>query len=936
MCVALALCGHVLCVTPAGAVMPTRSGTIPPEVASAFEQRLFEVPSTGGRLTTSVAQAEWNVPVILVAFSDQPLGTTIYGGSTPAQHFDRALFDTTGATATGSVFDYYTWVSGDRIHVVGKVVATVTLPQTKDYYANNNWGLNAFPPRNSYGFVNAALQYADPVVDWRPYDENHDTFIDMLWVVHSGLPGEATVARDNLWSITSRLSSWSGGESFQTHTLVPGSSGVRMRIDRFSVLPELSAVRPGQPTEIGVYCHEFGHALGLPDLYDTSTLGGGSDAGPGNWSLMATGSWGTNGQSPEFPSHLGAWPMLWLGWRDTVRPTMDSVIVQRPLAAGAPIVEFWFQGETNPEHFLIENRQRIGFDRNLPSEGLIVYQVDETVIAQGLASNRVNYGTTTGLRLVEADGLYDLIVGRNRGDDHDPFPGLFQITQIDDDTSPSTRTFRGAVTNIALREIEAVGDDMRYFMQVRAPGWQPVVSASSGSFNPIWPSGSANRAVSLDDGSVVIALCEPRAGRPQIVLRSRPAEGAWGAPVQVSESPSSASDPSIGVLPGSNDLVMTWSDTRHGAGELYFRSRIGGTWSPERRLTTLAGDSRYPSLAVDRFGRVHLAWHYTEGSLSEIRFMSFTWFSPFGTPVTVTRPADLPDAPVVAVAPDGVAHMFWSNRGSPSSVWSASCDPSVGLTLPTPVAGSSFSQPAIDAVADANGMIHVVWQVSGPGVNQIHYQRRIPGRPLPSPQDSVVVSRGESVQSPVLRVDAEHSLHLAFVATSGGVQQIRYKRAHPARGWDHGSTEVTLPSDGSAARPMVVPGHWGDVSVLYFGSAGGSLQQLERRRRMPQFAVTVPEPTRTPPAPELRLGPNPLRSGDGLALRLAAEAAAGIDAIDIYDLAGRRVVSIPLVLQGDAAVADVSGGVTRTWPSGVYFARPRGGKLRPARLVVLR
>jgi hypothetical protein len=48
------------------------------------------------------------------------------------------------------------------------------------------------------------------------------------------------------------------------------------------------------------------------------------------------------------------------------------------------------------------------------------------------------------------------------------------------------------------------------------------------------------------------------------------------------------------------------------------------------------------------------------------------------------------------------------------------------------------------------------------------------------------------------------------------------------------------------------------------------------------------------------------------------------------------VVSIPLVLQGDAAMADVSGGVTRTWPSGVYFARPRGGKLRPARLVVLR
>src|SRR6185503_7804402 len=165
---------------------------------------------------------------------------------------------------------------------------------------------------------------------------------------------------------------------------------------------------------------------------------------------------------------------------DTVRPTTDSLIVQGPIAAGAPVMDFWFQGEANPEHYLIENRQRMGYDRNLPEEGLIVYQIDETVIAQGIGANRVNYGQLTGLRLVEADGLYDLIAGRNRGDAHDPFPGQFARTQFDDDTNPWTRTFRGAVTNIALNEIEAVGDNMRYFMQVRAPGWQAPVSATPG------------------------------------------------------------------------------------------------------------------------------------------------------------------------------------------------------------------------------------------------------------------------------------------------------------------------------------------------------------------------------------------------------------------------------------------------------------------------
>ena len=64
-----------------------------------------------------------------------------------------------------------------------------------------------------------------------------------------------------------------------------------MKIDQFSALPEMSAVEFRQFTEIGVFCHEFGHDLGWPDLYDTSALGGGSNLGPGNWCLMATGAY---------------------------------------------------------------------------------------------------------------------------------------------------------------------------------------------------------------------------------------------------------------------------------------------------------------------------------------------------------------------------------------------------------------------------------------------------------------------------------------------------------------------------------------------------------------------------------------------------------------------------------------------------------------------
>jgi M6 family metalloprotease-like protein len=944
----LVLCWMGALAKPAAAVMPSPVGAIPAEVVQAFDARLFELPPRADRLGTSAVQTVWNIPVLLVGFSDQQFSTTIYGGRTPTQHFDRTLFDTTGVTSTGSVFDYYQWVSGERIRVVGKVVASLTLPQTKSWYANNNWGLGQLPPQNTYGFVTSALQYADSSIDWRPFDQDNDGFVDMLWVVHSGLPGEATVAKTNLWSITSRLSAWSLGESFETRTLRPGGGAIHMRVDRFSVMPEISSIRPGQPVEIGVYCHEFGHALGLPDLYDTSTFGGGDNLGTGNWSLMGTGGYGGDGSSPEYPSHLGAWPLRWLGWGEFIRPENDTLMVQGSLESGAPVVEFWFQGDASPQYFLIENRQREGFDRNLPGEGLIIYQVDETVMTPpAVAGNRINTGCRPGLRLLEADGLGDIVAGRNRGESRDPFPGYLGRTEFNDGTVPSTRAapasceaVTGALTDIALGQIELVGDDVRYLVQVRAPGWEAAVSTVAGSFEPIWPSGAANRALSTADGSVLAAITERRAGRSQIILHSRSRFGPWGDPIEVSESPGSATDPSIAALPGGSDLVVTWSDSRHGAGELYYRSRIGGVWSPERRLTELAGDSRYPSMGVDRFGRVHLAWLYTEGVRPRVHFMTFTYYSPFGMSVAVTPTTVFPEAPVVAVAPSGESHIFWSDRAtSPTSVWFSRYGHSTGLTSPQPVAtGIVSNQPTIDASVDATGTVHVVWQVTGSAgsVNQIHYQKRPPNGAIPSPIDSVIISRSESVQNPIVRVDERGAVHVGFIAINGGVPQVRYKRGHPERGWDYGSTEITMVSEGGAGRPMIVPGRNDEVSVLYFLPTLETDRLMERRRFMPVGALAAPEPLRLRAGLDVRLAPNPLRAGAPLALRIPGDMLGPGSVIELFDLAGRKVASTPLVPHAGDLSAEIPGTITRGWQSGVYFARVRGGRALGARLVVLR
>ena len=141
---------------------------------------------------------------------------------------------------------------------------------------------------------------------------------------------------------------------------------------------------------------------------------------------------------------------------------------------------------------------------------------------------------------------------------------------------------------------------------------------------------------------------------------------------------------------------------------------------------------------------------------------------------------------------------------------------------------------------------------------------------------------------------------------------------------------------GGAGRPMIVPGADDEVSVLYFMPTPETEQLIERRRFIPSIKLAAPDPVRLPAGLAMRLGPNPLRAGSPLVVRLAGDAAAPGSIVEIYDLVGRRVGSTPLTPDADGSTAEVPGTVTRGWDSGVYFARVRGRSTLAARVVVIR
>ncbi len=933
----LALAGAQPIAFQAEATMPTTSGGVPSAVAEAFERGLFALPARGSGLGVSAApQAVWRIPIILAAFDNEPLTYS-------AADFDSALFGTRQAIPTGSFREYYEWASGGRLTVTGRVVATVRLPGTLAYYGDGQWGLSGRPQSSVYGAVKDALRACQAGVDWSEFDVKRDGTVDMLWLVHAGKGGEASLnelpAKHRLWSITSALNKdpAPGANVFETSQLVLGSTTERYKINRFSSLPEISGLIPGNRSEIGVYCHEFGHALDLPDLYDTTERGAPVNVGPGGWSLMSMGAYGGNGLQPESPSHLGGWASLRLGWSESIRPARDTTLRLAPISRGGSVVEFWFQGESHPEHFLLENRAREGFDRSLWEPGLIITHVDEDLIEQRIPGNRVNTGTMPALVLVEADGDGDLAQGRNHGDRFDPFPGDSFRTRFDDETRASTRTFGGAVTNIALSEIVQVGDEIQVNARVRSRGWLPAEDHTEPLFQPLASTSSGNLAVLNPDGSLDAVSSEIRAGRPQVVLRRRTDSG-WSNGMELSSSPAAALTPAITLLPGGNAAVV-WSDLRGGRSRIWVRVRLQGEWGSERVLADLPGENRAPAIGADGHGRAYVTWLNTQGGVARVYFMRFVYFAPFGQPIPLTPltvPPRLPGNPAIAVDEDGVSYIIWPDAAdNPQRLWFARFHPDSGIAVSQTLTATAGAETQVSALVDTAGTMHIVWHVNGTEASEIHYQRRFQTR-RPAPRDTVLVSSRVGVGNPRLAMEPSGSLHLVYESTVGNAQQVFYKLSRPVWGWDFQGTEVSSTEDGSAGAPLVLPVSAGNVSVLFTGYGDAGARLMERRREL-DVAPPPPAVALASSAPAaLSLRPNPLRAGQEFELDWGGAPPGPGSTAELFDLAGRRISVAAVEPRGAGWHARFAPEVTSRLSSGVYFVRARAAGARAHRLVVLR
>jgi M6 family metalloprotease-like protein len=436
----------------------------------------------------------YRIPMLLGLYSDSPPGNPLYN----RQQVQTAFFD----APSGTVTEYYDEVSGGALDLVGETRDWTRAAATHTQSAVTQ-GQSALVCCGIGDFIKDLISLQGNL-NWGVFDNDgpdgvpnsgdDDGYVDALAIMHPdrgaecGGVGSSSRIWSHKWTLTDASSS---RQPYATSS--PRTGGGFILIEDYFVQGLLScpagpprACDPGCLNEIGVFAHEAGHAFGLPDLYDTRPSGT-PHSGAGNWEVMSHGTWGCDDRTPAQPCHMGAWSKAMLGWVDviTLDPDMDHGVLSLPPVETSGIVYRIDAQDGSGEYFLIENRQRIGYDQRLFEEGLLVWQIDANALAQRWTSNLVNAYSDMAVWIRQADGREHLsTLALSAGDAGDPFPGGTGNTAFHAVSLPSSNSRDGNFSGLTLFDIRIVGDAVDFHALTRLTRMtvRPAGSSANGLF----------------------------------------------------------------------------------------------------------------------------------------------------------------------------------------------------------------------------------------------------------------------------------------------------------------------------------------------------------------------------------------------------------------------------------------------------------------------
>lgn len=467
--------------------------------------------------------------VILINFSDLQFVT-----SNPKVAFTNLLNQNGYSTnnGTGSAKDYFSDNSMGAFVPQFDVVGPFNLTKTYSNYGQNNADGDDMDPVQMV--VDACTVAAQNGVDFSTYDTDNNGYVDNVFVYYAGY-NEAEHGPDNTvwphrWAIYP-------GNNYSGTTASITFNGKKIR--DYACTSELKGSAGANMCGIGTFCHEFGHVLGLVDFYATN---GASHQTLSYWDIMDAGPYLNGGKTP--PSY-SAHERFYLGWLTPTELKTPYDATLEPLNTSNKAYIITENGNSNligsspnpVEYYLLENRQKTGWDAYLPGHGMLISHVYYNTVTwdKNTPNNDPN---AMGVDIVEADNI-----GSNQSLSGDPFPGVGNVTNY-------TPILRSGVL-LSSKPITFIKEkDNNIYFRFKGGINAPSITTSSNlsQFNTIKGTPSASQTMTVSGKKLIdnIKLTFTNNTHFEIKRESDP-ESFWGKTLTLTQVDS--------IVPSTNIMV---------------------------------------------------------------------------------------------------------------------------------------------------------------------------------------------------------------------------------------------------------------------------------------------------------------------------------------------------------------------------------------------
>lgn len=316
----------------------------------------------------SVFKGSKKALVILAAFSDKSFSKD---DDAIVKFYDEVLnqegYSQNGAA--GSVHDYFKDMSRGEFDLTFDIVGPVKVSKSATYYGGPSPIMGGTDHIGE--FITEAIKKADEKcdIDWKKYDWDDDGEVEQVFVLYAGY-GQATGGpTGTIWP-----NAWTLDEALQNSDGNGGFSIDGVFINQYACSNELYLDSGTVPMGLGVFCHEFSHCMGLPDMYDTNY---GSTPTMGDWDLLAGGSYNGPHGIGWCPAGWTSYERAYAGWLELTELKAGDIIKGMTSLEEADGKAYVIYNDNHKdEYYLLENHKGMGWDKYTPENGLLIIHVD--------------------------------------------------------------------------------------------------------------------------------------------------------------------------------------------------------------------------------------------------------------------------------------------------------------------------------------------------------------------------------------------------------------------------------------------------------------------------------------------------------------------------------------------------------------------------------